>query len=156
MNNVILQCIGAFVGCFGFAFIYRIHSNMKLAFFAAFNGLITIFVYNLFSFTNNIFLQNFIGMFAGALLAEYLARYFKAPATIFITVGCFPLVPGRGIYMTMLYALRGMNDLFIKSFIETVGIAMSLALAILVTSTIILIYRQIKTHPDVFFKEPFE
>lgn len=156
MNSIILQCIGAFVGCLGFAFIFRIHHNMKIAVFAAFNGLMATVFYNLLSFSHNVYLQNFAGMFVGALLAEYFARRFKAPATIFITIGCFPLVPGRGIYMTMLYAVNGMHDLFVESFIETVGIAMAIALAILVASTIILIYKQIKTHPDVFFKEPFE
>lgn len=156
MTEIILQCIGAFLGCLGFAFIFRIHDNMKLAFYSALNGLIATIVYLAFSFSHNSYLQNFMGMFIAALIAEYLARYFKAPATIFITIGCFPLVPGRGIYMTMLYAVQGMHDLFIDSFIETVGIAMSIALAILVASTCILIYKQIKTHPDVFFKEPFE
>lgn len=156
MNDIIFQCIGAYVGCLGFAFIFRIHNNMKLAIFGAFNGLMTTIFYNVFAFTGNVYLQSFAGMFIGALLAEYFARKFKAPTTIFITIGCFPLVPGRGIYMTMLYAVNGMHDLFIDSFIETVGIAIAIALAILVASTIILINKQIKTHPDVFFKEPFE
>lgn len=154
--DMILQCIAAFVGCLGFAFIFRIHHHMKLAFLAALNGMIATIVYLLFQFTNNIYFQNFMGMFIVALISEFLARRFKAPATIFITVGCFPLVPGKGIYMTMLYALQGYNNMFIESFVSTVGIAMSLALAILVASTVILIYRNLKTHPDVFFKEPFE
>lgn len=156
MNYILSQCLSSFLGCLGFAFIYRIHHNKTLAFLAAFNGMMTTLFYNLFSFTQNIYFQNFIGMFVGALLAEILARLFKAPATVFMTVGCFPLVPGKGIYMTMLYAIQGMNDMFIQSFLQTVGIALSLALAILVCSTCILIYKQIKTHPDVFFKEPFE
>ena len=156
MKEIILQCIGSFIGCLGFAFIFRIHNNMKLALFAAINGLVATIVYLAFSFSHNAYFQNFIAMFIAAFLAEYLARYFKAPVTIFITIGCFPLVPGRGIYMTMLYAVQGMHDLFIQSFIETVGVAMSLALANLVSSTCILIYKQIKTHPDIFFKEPIE
>ena len=75
-----------------------------------------------------------------------MARFYKAPATIFIIIGCFPLVPGSGIYYTMLYAVQGMNDLFMESFLSTLGTSLSLALAILISSTAFQIYKRIKTN----------
>ena len=68
--------------------------------------------------------------------SEIAARIFKAPATIFLIIGCFPLVPGRGIYQTMLYCTQGNTALFIDSFIHTIAISASLALAIMIVSTI--------------------
>lgn len=85
-------------------------------------------------------------MFIVALLSEMMARVYKSPATIFIMVGCFPLVPGNGIYYTMLYAVQGMNDLFMQYFLSTLGIGFSLAFSILISSTIIQVYRRIKNH----------
>ena len=48
-----------------------------------------------------------------SLFSEIAARIFKAPATIFLIIGCFPRVPGRGIYQTMLYCTQGNTALFI-------------------------------------------
>ncbi|UTY38407.1 threonine/serine exporter family protein [Allocoprobacillus halotolerans] len=103
------------------------------------------FIYLISDSLNNIFLQSFIAMLCVSLLAEFFARFFKAPATIFIIIGCFPLVPGSGIYYTMLYAVQGMNDLFMESFLSTLGTSLSLALAILISSTTFQIYKRIKT-----------
>ena len=80
-----------------------------------------------------------------SLLSEMFARLYKAPATIFVIVGCFPLVPGSGIYYTMLYAVQGLSDMFIQSFLETLGIGFAIAFAILVSSTILQTYKRIKT-----------
>ncbi|NLG24689.1 MAG: threonine/serine exporter [Clostridiales bacterium] len=44
----------------------------------------------------------FLGSALVALVAEWLARRLRAPATIFLTVAIIPLVPGAGLYNTML------------------------------------------------------
>ncbi|MEG0275982.1 MAG: threonine/serine exporter family protein [Coprobacillus sp.] len=143
--NEIIQCITAFVGCLGFTFIFRIHKNIKFAIMGSLIGTLGWVVYLLTDTLSNIFLQSFIAMLTVALLAEIMARIYKAPATIFIIVGCFPLVPGSGIYYTMLYAVQGLNDAFADSLISTLGIGISLALAILISSTILQVYKIIKT-----------
>lgn len=43
-----------------------------------------------------------VGSLASALIGEFLARRLRAPATIFLTVAIIPLVPGAGLYNTML------------------------------------------------------
>jgi uncharacterized membrane protein YjjB (DUF3815 family) len=128
---------------------------MKFVLLGALNGLIATAIYLLVPI-NSVYFQSFIAMLVSALIAELLARIMKAPATVFIVIGCFPLVPGRGIYQTMLYAVRSDSTMFIQSFLRTFGTAMSLALAILVSSTIILVYRKLKTQPDLLFKDPYE
>lgn len=139
-----IQCLAAFVGCFGFTFIFRIHKNIHFGLIGAAVGTFGWIIYLQTDFLQNIFLQSFLSMLVVALLAEALARKLKAPATLFIIVGCFPLVPGSGIYDTMLYAVQGYQDLFMNSFLSTIGISISLALAILVSSTILQVYKRIK------------
>lgn len=141
-----LHCLYAFFGCLGFSFIFRIHKNIRFAVIGSLIGTFGYMIYLFCNFCNNIYIQNFIAMFIVALLSEMMARVYKSPATIFIMVGCFPLVPGNGIYYTMLYAVQGMNDLFMQYFLSTLGIGFSLAFSILISSTIIQVYRRIKNH----------
>lgn len=140
-----IQCLSAFIGCFGFTFIFRIHKNLRFSFLGALAGTIGWVIYLALRFTNNIFLQTFVAMFCVSILSELLARIYKAPATIFIIVGCFPLVPGSGIYYTMFYAVQGMSNKFMQSFLSTLGISISIALAILISSTLFQIYKTLKT-----------
>lgn len=44
----------------------------------------------------------FFGSLLAALIGEGLARRMRAPATIFLTVAVIPMVPGAGLYNTML------------------------------------------------------
>ena len=62
------------------------------------------------------------------------ARFFsirhKAPVTIFLLPGIFPLVPGAGIYYTAYYFLQGEQELFARKGDETFKVALALALGI--------------------------
>lgn len=140
-----IQCIGAFFGCLGFSFIFRIHKNIRFAIMGSLVGTIGWIIYLSTKFLHNTFIQTFIAMLCVSLISELLARIYKAPATVFVIVGCFPLVPGSGIYYTMLYAVQGLDNLFMESFFSTLGIGFSIALAILVSSTILQVYKRIKT-----------
>ena len=59
------------------------------------------------------------------------ARFFsirhKAPVTIFLLPGIFPLVPGAGIYYTAYYFLQGEEVLFASKGAETFKVALALA-----------------------------
>lgn len=143
--DIFIQCFSAFIGCFGFSFIFRIHKNIRFAIIGAIVGTLGWVIYLATFSIHNKFIQTFIAMLCISLLSEMLARICKAPATIFIIIGCFPLVPGSGIYYTMLYAVQGLNNMFIESFLETLGISFSIAFAILISSTLIQVYKRIKT-----------
>lgn len=62
------------------------------------------------------------------------ARFFsithKAPVTIFLLPGIFPLVPGAGIYYTAYYFIQGNNALALAHGISTFKIAVALAVGI--------------------------
>jgi uncharacterized membrane protein YjjB (DUF3815 family) len=67
-----------------------------------------------------------------ALLARAFAVTRKAPATVFLLCGIFPLVPGAGIYYTAYYFMRGENEVCAAHGVETFKIALALALGIAV------------------------
>ncbi len=144
MDNNIIQILMAFIGCFGFSFVFRISKNLDFSFMGSLVGAIGWSIYLSTSYLNNTFFQSFIAMLCVSIMSEALARIMKAPATIFIMIGFFPLVPGSGIYYTMLYAVQGQSDLFMQSFLNTIGISLSLALAILLSSTLFHIYKRVK------------
>ncbi len=67
-----------------------------------------------------------------ALLARVFALTRRAPATVFLLCGIFPLVPGAGIYYTAYYFMRGENEACAARGVETFKIALALALGIAV------------------------
>ncbi len=64
------------------------------------------------------------------LLARIFAIVLKAPVTVFLLSGIFPLVPGAGIYYTAYYFIQGNNALSLANGISTFKIAVALAVGI--------------------------
>ena len=62
--------------------------------------------------------------------ARFFAIRHKAPVTIFLLPGIFPLVPGAGIYYTAYYFLQGEQELCASKGGETFKVALALALGI--------------------------
>lgn len=141
----LLQYFAAFIGCIGFSFIFRINRHTKFAIIGSLIGTMGWIIYKAGDYLDNVFLQSFIAMLCVAIVSELLARHFRAPATVFITIGCFPLVPGEGIYNTMLYAVLGNATAFGESFLTTLGISLCIALAILISLTFFQVYKRIKS-----------
>ena len=54
--------------------------------------------------------------------------------TVFLICGIFPLVPGAGIYYTAYYFIMGDNAMALSKGIETIKIAVAIALAIVLFS----------------------
>ena len=140
----IIQCLSAFLGCLGFAFVFRVHRHLPYAILASIGGMLGWIVYLLvIPYLSNI-ISNLCAMIVVALFSEIMARICKAPATIFIVVGCFPIVPGKGIYQTMLFLISHDQNLFLDSLFQTVGTALALATAILIVSTFFKVIKTIK------------
>ena len=64
------------------------------------------------------------------LLARIFAVTLKAPVTVFLLCGIFPLVPGAGIYYTAYYFILNDNLQMAASAADTVKIAAALAIGI--------------------------
>ena len=70
------------------------------------------------------------------MYAESLARIRKYPVTSYLVISSIPLLPGAGIYYTMSTGLMGNVQQAIQKGLETAGIAGSLAVGILLVSTV--------------------
>lgn len=140
------ECFSAFAACLGFAFIFRVHQHFRFAVIGSLGGALGWLVFLLCSVLHNELISYFIAMTVITFFAEIAARIYKAPATIFLIIGCFPLVPGRGIYQTMLYCTQGESALFLDSFIHTIAISASIALAIMIVSTIFKVIKKLSYH----------
>lgn len=79
----------------------------------------------------------FVGSCVVALISELFSRAFKDAATIFIIPGILPLVPGSGMYYTMLAILEGDVEKTASVGTETLMMAGAIAVALLVVSSLI-------------------
>ena len=59
--------------------------------------------------------------------SELLARIEKAPATTYLIAGLIPLVPGKGLYFTMHYAIAAQTAQFASQGVQTLGTAIAIA-----------------------------
>ena len=76
----------------------------------------------------------FTGAFVIALLSEWAARLIKCPVPLFMMTAVIPLVPGWGLYQTMLYAVQSdMNAALLAGTNTMMGLA-AIALAIALVS----------------------
>lgn len=80
------------------------------------------------------------GYMAGALcvglLSEFFAVLFKKPATVFIVPGIIPLVPGGGMYETMLMCVLGKMDEAAVTGFRTLSAAAAIAVGIALASSL--------------------
>ena len=130
----ITQCLVCLIGCVGFAILFNVHSwGLPLC---AMGGCLTWAVYLIaMDATANVYVANFWAAAFAAAYSELLARIRKFPATSYLVVSLFPLLPGAGIYYTMGYALEGSINLAVHKGLQTAAIAGVMAVGILLVST---------------------
>ena len=123
---MIIEVVSAFIASMAFGIIFNI-KNRNL-FFAALCGALGWFVYKLS-------LNNGFSISLSAY-SEVFARILKTPVTTFIIVALIPLVPGGGMYYTMLEAITGNIMTSLEIGIETIASAGVLAIGIILVSTL--------------------
>lgn len=131
--DIIKQLILSFLSTIGFSVLFS--SPKETLGYAGLTGSIGWIMYYM---TTKIFHSNVAGTFFGAitvgLLGEFLARLRKKPATIFITSGVVPLVPGAGMYYTMLAIIEHDFTMAATKGVETFFIASAIAVGIIISS----------------------
>ena len=132
-----LPCVYAFVACAGFCVLFNIHGPG--IFFCSLGGALGWLAYLLAKDPagGNDMIQSLVAALVIAAYAEMMARIRKYPTTSYVLIACLPLVPGAGIYYTMEYAVAGETDLFLSSFLHTLGLAGSMALGILLVGSLV-------------------
>ena len=136
MAEFIRAIVGSFLPCAAFAVI--LNARGKQLWTSSAGAVLCWLSYLFFSniIGTGIYTANFLATVAVSLFAEVMARVCKTPVTVFLLVGLLPLVPGGGIYYTMEHALAGDTAAFMNQLLSTFGIAASLALGVLVVSSL--------------------
>lgn len=140
---MLLEVLSAFIASFAFGIIFNIKG--KNLFFAAICGAIGWFVYK---FSIKLGASDTMAMFYASVAlsgySEIFARILKTPVTTFVIAALIPLVPGGGMYYTMVEAINGdiMNSLEIG--IKTLASAGVLAIGIILVSTLTKAIKSIK------------
>ena len=140
LADYILPCLYAFFASMGFCFLFNVRSWGILV--CSFGGMLGWAVYLLTGvlFPNDLF-QCFLAAVSVAVFSELMARLRRCPATVYLLMAMFPLVPGRGIYLTMLYCIQGDMELFLTSLLHTLGLAGCLAVGGMLVSAVVRMYR---------------
>lgn len=132
-----LPCLYAFVACAGFCILFNIHGGGIL--FCSLGGALGWLAYLLAEGPagGNDMIQSLVASLVLSTYAEVMARIRKYPTTSYVIIACLPLVPGAGIYYTMEYAVAGETELFLSSFLHTLGLAGAMALGILLVGSLV-------------------
>jgi uncharacterized membrane protein YjjB (DUF3815 family) len=132
---MILKSVYALFASLSFGVLFNIKGKNLI--FASLGGFLTWFVY-LFSleYCGSDLLGLFIASFAAGLYSESLARILKTPVTTFSICSIIPLVPGGGMYYTMLESVQGNINQFLSTGLNTMSSAGAIAVGILLASSI--------------------
>ena len=137
---MILKLAAIFLAELGLGIIFNIHSRKLLA--AAATGTLGILIYEL---TLNRCGEIAAMFFAACVIctsSEMLARKMKTPVTTFLICALIPLVPGGGMYYTMLEIIRGSTMSALQTGLHTLGCAGALALGVALTSALFPIFHR--------------
>lgn len=129
------QALAVFVGCYGFSILFNIHGKWMVL--CVLGGTATWMIYLLCQALGlDVYTMNLYATLFAALYAEVMARVRRCPVTPYLVLAIFPLLPGAGVYYTMSLGLQGEMLDALRKGLETAGIAGSLAVGILLVSTV--------------------
>ena len=146
-----VMILTAAIGTAGYCLNVNIKRNKIL--YGCVGGVLSTFLYCVLAEAGlSLLLQNLIPAAVVTFYAEVLARIVKAPATVFLIPSIIPLVPGGRLYYTMRAYVDGEgNDARVYAM-ETLVIALGIAVGIVVVS---LIFYHI-SHKKVQYKVRFD
>ena len=132
---MILYSFYSFMCALGFGIIFNIRG--KRLFYAALGGGIGWFVYLfVLQFNVSATLSLFAASFAVGIYAEIMARMLRNPVTTFVVSALIPLVPGGGMYYTMLESIQGNSSHSLSLGMETIMNAGAIAVSIVLATSI--------------------
>ena len=126
--SLIIAFIVAFFATAAFAVLFNIPK--KQWFFCGLTGAIGWVFYTVMEASYDIIAATFIATLVLTLIARIFSVLRRSPVTLFLVSGIFPLVPGVGIYYTSYYFILGDLSLAAAKGIETLKIAIAIALGI--------------------------
>lgn len=132
---MVIKSIYALLASLGFGVLFNIKGKNLI--FASIGGFLTWYIYLLvLKIGGSNTLGLFTASFAAGLYSEILARMLKSPVTIFSICSIIPLVPGGGMYYTMLESIQGNINKFLSTGLDTLSSAGAIAVGILLASSL--------------------
>lgn len=131
--KLMYQLVLGFISTVGFAVYFYVPFDSVIAAGVS-GGLSWVVYYSVVQTYNNKVIGTFLGAFIVGVLGEYLAIKMKKPATVFITPGIVPFVPGAGMYYTMLYLSQKNYAQVAITGSETFFMAAAIAIGIIVST----------------------
>lgn len=132
---MIVKSIYALFATLGFGVLFNIKG--KNLFFASLGGALTWYLYLLsLAYTNSNLVALFAASVGAGFYSEALARILKTPVTIFSICAVIPLVPGGGMYYTMLASVQANINKSLSTGLDTLSSAGAIAAGILLASSI--------------------
>lgn len=127
----------------GFAILFNIRGD-KL-FMAALIGGVGGLLYQACLYMNcTVAMSLFLSSICISLLSEVFARVLKCPVTTFLICALIPLVPGGGMYYTMLEIVQDNIDGALVKGVDTMIQAGSIVLGCILVSSMMYIFNQLK------------
>ena len=142
MNDlpIFLHFIFAFMSTIGFAVYMNCPKDQIIP--CGITGTVGWIIYYFLNIQlESIIFANFIAALAVTVMSDKFARKLKKPAILFILPGIIPLVPGLGLYNTMLYLVQGDYTLAISKGMDTLLVSGAIALALLVNVSLVKTFR---------------
>lgn len=127
--TILIEFIVAFFATAAFAVLFSVQKEQWH--FAGLTGGIGWLFYLGFSERMGPVIATFISVLVITFLSRIFAVIRKAPVTIFLVSGIFPLVPGVGIYYTSYYFIMENFTQAVSKGVETLKIALAIALGIM-------------------------
>lgn len=145
---MITNVISATAGTFFFGFLFNIRG--KKLYVAAIGGGVGILTYEIIArSSSSVLLAFFCSAIVFGAYSEIMARIMHTPVTSFAISGMIPLVPGKGMYMTMIHFVEGNLSLALDTGLETLASAGVLAFGIMFVSTIAKLISEYRKKADI-------
>lgn len=138
-----LEVFFAFFITVGFAIIFNVRGN--LIFYSGIGGSISWFFYLILTDNNYSYSTAYlVATAATALYTEIMARKLKTTVPTLLIAALIPLAPGGGVYYTILYLIENKYQESMLKGMQTLIIAGSMAVGIILITTIFKMFENIK------------
>ncbi len=131
----LVEIATALIGSLGFSVIFN--CRIKIGILGAIGGMLGWIIVVLLTLLN---VSEYIAFFIAAMIITLYSRIMatvkKCPATPFLRASIIPLVPGKALYLTMVYALNEEWQLLFQQGISTILYAVCISSGILLISTV--------------------
>lgn len=133
--ELLVQLTAAFFGTLCFALLFHVpHRHLWCCGVAGMTG--WLFYWTMLQAQSSTVAASLVAVIPLAILTRVFAIWRKAPVTLFLIPGIFPLVPGAGIYYTAYSFIMGDTAACAAKGAETLKIAVALAMGIAVVISI--------------------